>query len=233
MFIFKRIQTLSKIYSIWLTETFFNNKIASCINMPGAVHLLLTGSPLPQLKGMPESCNPKRWVLLTCSASLPADITPSLPLPLLPHGILFSDPCLPGHSSGPKVAVLAVSGQELDGARPDPMIFSIFKALVFLLGQWLPSRSLGSHWAPWESPESLVFADAFSPLKLGWRDTEEFGFPTHSWLSPLSLQGLLQLHYSWLSTEDSKPPFHYLDSQLPYCIYIFHDKPALLVLWIR
>lgn len=89
MFIFKRIQTLSKIYSIWLTETFFNNKIASCINMPGAVHLLLTGSPLPQLKGMPESCNPKRWVLLTCSASLPADITPSLPLPLLPHGILF------------------------------------------------------------------------------------------------------------------------------------------------
>ena len=79
----------------------------------------------------------------------------------------------------------------------------------------------------------LVFADTVSSLKLGWRDTEEFGFPTHSWLSPLSLQGLFQLHYSWLPREDSNPPFHYLDSQLLYCIYIFHNKPALLVLWIR
>lgn len=77
---------------------------------------------------------------------------------------------------------------------------------------------------PWLWPElpgrvlNLYLADVF--LLLGLRDTEEFGFPTHSWLSPLSLQGLLQLHYSWLSTEAPKPPFN-IWPQLPYCIEYF------------
>lgn len=219
MFIFKRIQTLTKIYSIWWTETFLDNKITSCINMPGAVHLLLTGTPLPQLRGMLLSCNQQSFL---GSAYLPAATTPASCCPW--YSIPFPHPSLPGHSGGPRwlhllYHVRSWARSYYFSPSPKPRYSPLdkdFNADLLACNE-LPGRVL-----------KLLFPRTLSSLKLGWKD-RVVSF-SHTFQAEPPWRELLQLHYSWLATENSNLPFHYMGSQPLYCIYIFHDQLAPLVL---